>query len=98
MGNGALVFTFSAFALWMVARGYAKNLGNAWNTLTGAASGNAAAPPAIGNPANWGGNLLQGAAGGLTPGGGFGSGNPYEHDQGFGVGFDPDMSAGLSYA
>jgi hypothetical protein len=40
MWNGAIVFSISAFALWMIARGYAKNLGPAYNTLVGAASGN----------------------------------------------------------
>jgi hypothetical protein len=45
VGNGALLFVAGAFTLWLVARGYGKNLGTAWNTLTGAGGGSQLQPP-----------------------------------------------------
>lgn len=46
MARGGIIFAVSAFALWLIARGYAKNLPNAINTLIGASTQQQQAPAA----------------------------------------------------
>lgn len=45
MGNGALLVAVGVFTLWIFARGYGQNVGNAWNTLIGAARSPGGSPP-----------------------------------------------------
>jgi hypothetical protein len=63
VGNGALVFVVSAFTLWLIARGYGKNFGSAWNTLTGASAGDFSPGGATGGyggaSGSWGGSTPQ---------------------------------------